>query len=159
MKTNTTGTSVFTLHGFIKTQIAKLSGFHKPEETPWKIIPKLWLLKTEIAVANLRTFLIGSRTDDDLCGKRYFYLIDKVRAHKAFEPNQDTFGYEKWFDKLIDLRVEQEMAYFEMHYHRTGRQQYSWNRDDMSEASIAKLPKWWFDGTRAKRALRKINDK
>jgi len=28
----------------------------------------------------------------------------------------------------------------------------------MSEASIAELPEWWFDGTRAKRKLREINE-
>ena len=51
------------------------------------------------------------------------------------------------------------MASFEMNYHRTGKIQYSWNRDDMSEESIAELPEWWFDGTKAKKQLRKINAK
>jgi len=46
-----------------------------------------------------------------------------------------------------------------MEYHRTGRQQYSYGRGDMSEQMIAEYPEWWFDGTRAKRKLRELNDK
>ena len=157
MKNKTTETTTFTLLGFTKTHIARLTGFHNPESTPWKLIPQLWWLKIQIAIGNLRTFLVGSRTDEELCGKRWFHLIDRIRDHKAFEPNPGTPEYDKWFDDLIELRVEQDMAYFEMLYHRTGRPQYSWSRDDMSEANIAALPDWWFDGTRAKRQLRKFN--
>ena len=161
----TTETAAITLHGYIKTQIARLTGFHKPKEVSWKLILFSWGLKTQIAIGNLRTFLVGSRTDDELCGRRWFYLIDQIRDHKDLEPchtlKEENWEreYIDWLDKLVKLSVECEMAHFEMHYHRTGRQQYSWSRDDMSEASIAKLPEWWFDGTRAKRALRKINDK
>jgi len=155
--------AIFTLHGFIKTQIARLTGFHKPKEVGWKLIFKSWGLKSSIAVDDLRTFLVGSKTDDELCGRRWFYLIDQIRDHKDLEPchtlKEENWEreYIDWLDKLVKLSVDCAMASFEMHYHRTGRPQYSWSRDDMSEASIAELPEWWFDGTRAKRKLREIN--
>ena len=82
------------------------------------------------------------------------YLIDQIAKHKdkiALTPDQEV-----WLDELIELSVDKEMAYFEMHYHRDGKQKYSWSREDMSEEMIAALPDWWFDGTRAKRQLRKI---
>jgi len=164
MKSKNTETAVITLLGFIKTKIAKITGFHNPEEIPlsnWKIIPSLWWLKIQIAVGNLQTFLLGSSTDESLCCRRWIYLIDEIRDHKTFEPSKLTnpIDYKQWFDELIKLKVDNEMNNFEILYHRTGRQQYSWSRDDMGEHHIAALPKWWFDGTRAKRKLREINDK
>ena len=92
-------------------------------------------------------------------------MIDQIRDHVAIEPPTDLPTekwepeYRKWFDKLVKLTVDRDMASFEMNYHRTGKIQYSWNRDDMSEESIAELPEWWFDGTKAKKQLRKINAK
>ena len=160
-KNKTTETTTFTLHGYIKAQIARRLGFWErtlPDMT-WKSIFMSCWLKTRIAVGDLRTFLVGSKTDDELCGRRWFYLIDEIRVHKAMEPAKTAHWYDKWFDKLVKLEVECEMAHFEMHYHRTGRQQYSWSRDDMSAENVAKLPDWWFDGTRAKRKLREINGK
>ena len=159
----TTETAAITLHGYIKTQIARLTGFHKPKEVSWKLILFSWGLKTQIAIGNLRTFLVGSQTDDELCGRRWFYLIDRIKAHKEAEPIdvvRDEHGiWNEWFEKLVKLEVECEMAHFEMHYHRTGKPQYSWNRDDMTAEDVANLPEWWFDGTKAKRQLRKINAK
>ena len=134
--------AIFTLHGYIKAQIAKAIGFHErtlPDMTWMSILQLLWL-KIQIAISDLRTFLVGSKTDDHLCEK--------------WEPE-----YRKWFDKLVKLTVDRDMASFEMDYHRTGKIKYSWTRDDLSEADIAKLPDWWFDGTKAKRQLRKINAK
>lgn len=162
----TTETAVkFTLHGYIKAQIAKAIGFHErtlPDMT-WKNILQLSWLKIQIAISDLRTFLVGSKTDDELCGRRWFYLIDLVKAHEESEPKdvvRDKHGsWNDWFEELVNLSVLREMASFEMNYHRTGRPQYSWSRDDMSEEEIARLPDWWFDGTRAKRQLRKINAK
>lgn len=159
MQSKKTETAVNTLLGFIKTKIAKITGFHNPEEIPlsnWKIIPSLWWLKIQIAVGNVQTFLLGSSTDEALCGRRWEYLIDKIRDHKKLEPSVSE--YTVWFAKLVELEADKKMTYFEMLYHRTGKQQYSWSRDDMSEHSIAELPKWWFDGTRPKRKLRQIND-
>ena len=158
MKTKTTGTTVFTLHGFIKTKIATLTGFSKPEKVGWKMILFSWWLKTDIALHDLRTFLIGSKTDDALCFQRWVWLGDQIGDHKTKEPTKPSYEYTDWFNQLIELRVEREMAWFEMMYHRTGKTQHSWNRNDMSAEDVAELPKWWFDGTRAKRALRKIND-
>ena len=166
-KDKTTETTTFTLHGYIKAQIARRLGFWErtlPDMT-WKSIFMSCWLKTRIAVGDLRTFLVGSKTDDELCGRRWFYLIDKIRDHKALEPDTKLPNqywerhYQKWFDKLVELEVESAMAHFEMDYHRTGRPQYSWSRDDMSAEEIAKLPDWWFDGTKAKRKLREINGK
>jgi len=160
MKSKNTETAVITLLGFIKTRIAKWMGFQcKLEDVSWKLMQTSAWLKIQIAVDNLQTFLVGSSTDENLCGRRWFYMIDEIRDHKAFEPNHDTPEYKEWFDKLIKLKVDKEMAHFEMLYHRTGRPQYSWSRDDMGEHHIAALPKWWFDGTKAKRKLREINDK
>ena len=166
-KNKTTETTTFTLHGYIKAQIARRLGFWErtlPDMT-WKSIFMSCWLKTRIAVGDLRTFLVGSKTDDILCGKRWMYLIDQIRDHKAMEPDH-TIGvanwerhYVKWLDELVRLQVDCEMASFEMNYHRTGRPQYSWSRDDMSENDIAELPDWWFDGTKAKRRLREINGK
>ena len=164
-KNKTTENAVFTLHGYIKTRIAKLMGFQcKLEDVSWKIMRSSAWLKTQITFDDLRTFLVGSKTDDDLCGKRWMYLIDQIRDHKDLEPcaslPEENWEpeYRKWFDKLVELEVDKDMSWFEMTYHRTGRIQYSWNRDDMSEEMIAKLPEWWFDGTRAKRKLREINE-
>ena len=81
-------------------------------------------------------------------------LTEQVAKHK--DKIDLTMDQEVWLDELIELSVDREMAYFEMLYHRDGKQKYSWSRDDMSEESIAALPDWWFDGTRAKRQLRKI---
>jgi len=159
--------AIFTLHGYIKAQIAKAIGFHErtlPDMTWMSILQLLWL-KIQIAISDLRTFLVGSRTDDELCGRRWFYLIDQISDHEAIEPSTDLPTekwepeYRKWFDKLVKLTVDRDMASFEMDYHRTGKIKYSWTRDDLSEADIAKLPDWWFDGTKAKRQLRKINAK
>ena len=167
MKSRRTETAVATLLGFIITKTAKLTGFHKPEEitlSNWKIIPQLWWLKIQIKVGDVQTFLLGSKTDDELCGKRWLHLLSEIKEHVEMEPcatlpekNWEP-EYRKWFEKLVELRVDANMTYHEMLYHRTGRQQYSWSRNDMSEASIAKLPDWWFDGTRAKRNLRKLHD-
>ena len=151
---NSVKPAIFSLPGFIKEQIAKLSGFHHPKETPWKLIPISWWLKFNIAIHDLRTFFIGSKTDDQLCGKRWMYLIDQIAKHRT--KIDLTMDQEVWLDELIELSVDKEMAYFEMLYHRDGKQKYSWSREDMSEESIAALPDWWFDGTRAKRQLRKI---
>ena len=148
--------AILSLPGFIKEQIATAIGFHErtlPTMT-WKSIFQLCWLKFDVAIHDLRTFFIGSKTDDQLCGKRWMYLGDKIRDHRTkidFTPDQDM-----WLDELIELSVDREMAYFEMLYHRDGKQKYSWSREDMSEEMIAALPDWWFDGTRAKRQLRKI---
>ena len=159
-KNKTTENAVFTLHGYIKTRIAKLMGFQcKLEDVSWKIMRSSAWLKTDIALHGLRTFLIGSKTDDALCFKRWVWLGDQIRDHKTEEPIQPSYDYTDWFDQLIKLEVEREMAWFEMTYHRTGKLQYSWSRDDVSEDSIAELPEWWFDGTRAKRKLREVYDK
>ena len=143
-------------HDYIKRKIATWIGFHErtlPTMTWKSIFLKCWL-SIVIAISDLRTFLIGSKTDDHLCGKRWMYLGDKIRDHRAkIELSRDQ---EMWLEELIELSVDREMAYFEMHYHRDGKQKYSWSREDMSEESIAALPDWWFDGTRAKRQLRKI---
>ena len=164
-KNKTTETTTFTLHGYIKAQIARRLGFWErtlPDMT-WKSIFMSRWLKTRIAVGDLRTFLVGSKTDDELCGRRWMYLIDRITAHKEAEPKnvvRDEHGtWNDWFEELVRLEVECEMAHFEMHYHRAGRPQYSWSRDDMSAEDVAKLPDWWFDGTRAKRKLREINGK
>jgi len=162
MKNKTTETAVHTLLGFIKTRIAKWMGFQcKLEDVSWKLMQSSAWLKIQIAVGNLQTFLLGSSTDESLCCRRWIYLIDEIRDHKTFEPSKLTnpIDYKQWFDELIKLKVDNEMNNFEILYHRTGRQQYSWSRDDMGEHHIAALPKWWFDGTRAKRKLREINDK
>ena len=168
MKSKNEETAVLTLLGFIKTKIAKLSGFHKPEDiqlSNWKIIPQLWWLKIQIAVGNVQTFLVGSHSDEILCGKRWEYLVDEIRTHKAIEPchtlKEENWEreYIKWLDKLVDLEVDAKMTWHEMEYHRTGTQQYSYGRGDMSEHHIAALPEWWFDGTRAKRKLRELNAK
>ena len=143
-------------HDYIKRKIATWIGFHErtlPTMTWKSIFLKCWL-SIVISINDLRTFLIGSKTDDQLCGKRWMYLGDKIRDHRAkIELSRDQ---EMWLEELIELSVDREMAYFEMHYHRDGKQKYSWSREDMSEESIAALPDWWFDGTRAKRQLRKI---
>ena len=166
--------AVFDLHWFIKEKIARMFGFQDTAmpairaETTWSFLKLLTFkcsLKIQIWTGNLRTFLVGSQTDDELCGRRWFYMIDQIRDHVAIEPPTDLPTekwepeYRKWFDKLVKLTVDRDMASFEMNYHRTGKIQYSWNRDDMSEESIAELPEWWFDGTKAKRQLRKINAK
>ena len=146
----------YTLHGYIKAAIARKLGFWEvtlPTMTWKSIFLKCWL-SIVISINDLRTFLIGSKTDDHLCGKRWMYLGDKIRDHRAkIELSRDQ---EMWLEELIELSVDREMAYFEMHYHRDGKQKYSWSREDMSEEMIAALPDWWFDGTRAKRQLRKI---
>ena len=145
--------------GFLRNKIATVIGFHErtlPGMT-WKSIVQLLWLKTQIAVGDLRRFLVGSKTDDHLCGERCMYLGDKIRDHKA--KVDLTRDQEMWLEELVELSVDREMAWFEMHYHRDGKQKYSWSREDMSEESIAELPDWWFDGTRAKRKLREINGK
>ena len=164
MKNKTTETAVITLLSFIKTKIAKLTGFERPEEialSEWKIIPQLWWLKIQIAFDNLRMFLVGSDTDFTLCCKRWEYLIDEIRTHKEREPSKFTnpIDYRQWFDELVELEVEMTMNIHEKNYHHTGRQQYSYSRNDMSEEMIAAYPEWWFDGTRAKRKLRELNAK
>jgi hypothetical protein len=164
MKSKNTESAVITLLGFIKTKTAKLTGFHNPEEIPlsnWKIIPRLWWLKVEIAVGNVQTFLLGSSTDVNLCGKRWEYLIGKIQKHKELEPVRLTnpIDYKQWFDELVELEVQSSMTWHEMNYHRTGRQQYSYSRNDMSEEMAAAYPEWWFDGTRAKRKARELNAK
>ena len=151
--------AILTLQVLTKTQIARLTRFHKPKEVGWKLIFKSWGLKSSIAVDDLRTFLVGSKTDDALCFKRWVWLGDQIRDHKMEEPIQPSYDYTDWFDQLIKLEVEREMAWFEMTYHRTGKLQYSWSRNDVSKDSIAGLPEWWFDGTRAKRKLREVYDK
>jgi len=165
-KNKSAKTTVFTLNGFIKEKVAAAIGFHERTlpNMEWKSIGNLLQLKAQIAVGDLQTFLLGSKTDDELCGKRWLHLLSEIRTHKAFEPcatlpekNWEP-EYRKWFDKLVKLRVDADMAYHEMLYHRTGRQQYSWSRDEMSEHDIAELPAWWFDGTRAKSNLRKLHD-
>ncbi len=96
-KNKSAETAVFTLHGYIKSKVATAIGFHErtlPTMT-WKSIFKSCWLKTQIAVANLRTFLVGSRTDDELCGRRWFYLIDQIRDHKDLEPCA-SLPEEKW---------------------------------------------------------------
>ena len=163
MKSRRTETAVATLLGFIITKTAKLTGFHKPEEitlSNWKIIPQLWWLKIQIAFSNLQTFLVGSHTDEVLCCKRWEYLIDEIRTHKNLEPSRLTnpIDYKQWFDELVELEVDAKMTWHEIEYRRTGRQQYSYSRGDMSEESIAAYPDWWFDGTRAKKKLRELND-
>ena len=163
MKSKKTETAVHTLLGFIVTKIAKLTGFQRPEEIPlsnWKIIPQLWWLKIQIAFQNLQTFLVGSSTDENLCCRRWEYLIGKIREHKELGASisELTSEYETWFNELIELEVDAKMTWHEMEFHRTGRQQYSYSRGDMSEHHIAALPEWWFDGTRAKRKLRELND-
>ena len=148
--------AILSLPGFIKEQIATAIGFHErtlPTMT-WKSIFQLCWLKFDVAIHDLRTFFIGSKTDDQLCGKRWMYLIDQIAKHRT--KIDLTMDQEVWLDELIELSVDKEMAYFEMLYHRDGKQKYSWSREDMSEESIAALPDWWFDGTRAKRQLRKI---
>ena len=158
-KNKSAETAVFTLHGYIKNKIARLIGFHERTlPVSWKHILFSCWLKTDIALHDLRTFLIGSKTDDALCFKRWVWLGDQIGDHKTKEPTKPSYEYTDWFDQLIELRVEREMAWFEMMYHRTGKTQHSWNRNDMSAEDVAELPKWWFDGTRAKRKLREIND-
>ena len=73
MKSKNTETAVHTLLGFIVTKVAKITGFKRPEEISlnnWKIIPSLWWLKIQIAVGNVQTFLLGSKTDEHLCEAR-----------------------------------------------------------------------------------------
>ena len=162
MKNKTTESAVITLLDFIKTKIARAIGFHErtlPNMT-WKGILQLSWLKVEIAVGNVQTFLLGSSTDVNLCGKRWEYLIGKIQKHKELEPVRLTnpIDYKQWFDELVELEVQSSMTWHEMNYHRTGRQQYSYSRNDMSEEMAAAYPEWWFDGTRAKRKLRELND-
>ena len=156
---NSVKPAVFTLHDYIKRKIATWIGFHErtlPTMTWKSIFLKCWL-SIVISINDLRTFLIGSKTDDQLCGKRWMYLTEQVAKHK--DKIDLTMDQEVWLDELIELSVDKEMAYFEMLYHRDGKQKYSWSREDMSEEDIARLPNWWFDGTRAKRKFREINDK
>jgi len=163
MKNKTTETAVFTLLGYIRNKIATALGFKHPEEIPWKMIFLNSWLKIQIAFDDLRTFLIGSKTDDALCFQRWVWLGREVEAHDAFEPSTKLPSeawepkYKKWFDKLVELKVQRELAWFEMMYHRNGKTQHSWNYDDMPAEDADELPEWWFDGTRAKRKHREIN--
>ena len=161
-KDKTTETAVFTLHGYIRNKIARALGFHErtlPTMT-WKTIFLNSWLKTQIAVDDLRTLLVGSRTDAHLCCRRWAHLAEKENDLRSKEPTQtQSPEYKKWFKELVELLVEKEMAWFEQKYHRTGKIQYGWNYDDMSAEDADELPEWWFDGTKAKRKLREIRDR
>ena len=77
-KDKTTETAVFTLHGYIRNKIARTLGFHErtlPTMT-WKTIFLNSWLKTQIAVDDLRTLLVGSRTDAHLCCRRWAHRHD-----------------------------------------------------------------------------------